>query len=190
MKSMLLAGSESQRMFDENCLDQSEHTRMLEKVSLLSNTFTSQLRKSFLFQLDQKSVQLNLVSIFLHRNALDFSRLLNDLRTYDLISDVTVLDLRRNGQKCLDAAYSLNGLLSNFSVKHVFLQNASASRSEGVPRSNENIISSLQTMLLAIDANLNKLSNDFSRLYADNELLLQEMRSLVPYQTSIEQRYR
>ncbi|KAL5111279.1 hypothetical protein TcWFU_000945 [Taenia crassiceps] len=92
--------------------------------------------------------------IFLQRRPLDFSRLLNDLRISDLISDVTVLDLRRNGQKCLDAAYSLNGLLSNFTMRGLYSYNSSISK-----------------------------ESDMSHV------LIQEMRSLLSSQSSMEQRH-
>ncbi|KAM7541319.1 hypothetical protein Aperf_G00000037615 [Anoplocephala perfoliata] len=192
MKSFLLRpeGRENGAGFDENCLDQAEHTGMLAKVSQLSETFTSRLQESFLFDVNQQSVQLNLIMIFLQRSPGDFSRLLTDLRISDLLSDVTVLDLRRNGQKCLDTAYSLNGLLSNFSIKDLFPRNnSSISRIQDVPRGNENIITSLQAMLLATDSNLNKLSAEFSRLYDENKIIIQEMRVLLSYQSSMEQRH-
>lgn len=180
-----------QPIFDENCLDQAEHTGMLAEVSRLSTTFTTQLRNSFLLDGNERgSAALHLVSIYIKRSAADFTRLLSSLRISDLISDATVLDLRRNGQKCLDAAISLDGLLSNFSMKRLFLQNLTTGRGDGVPRGNENIISFLQTMLLAIDANLNKLSVDFARLYEENKMLLREIRALLPYQSSVEHRYR
>lgn len=192
MKSILRSeGRMNSAIFDENCLDQAEHTGMLAKVGQLSETFTNRLQESFLFDVSQQSVQLNLVMIFLQRSPVDFSRLLSDLRISDLLSDVTVLDLRRNGQKCLDTPYSLNGLLSNFSIKDLFPRNnSSSSRVEDMPRGNENIITSLQTMLLATDSNLNKLSAEFSRLYDENKIIIQEMRGLLSYQSSMEQRHR
>ncbi|KAL5965969.1 hypothetical protein TSMEX_006294 [Taenia solium] len=189
MNSLLRAGGKKSTIFDENCLDQAEHTGMLTRVSQLSNAFTNRLQESFLFDMTQDTVQLNLIMIFLQRNPLDFSRLLSDLRISDLISDVTVLDLRRNGQKCLDAAYSLNGLLSNFTMRGLYSRNSSISKASDLPRGNENIISSLQAMLLATDSNLNKLSVKFSHLYGRNKILIQEMRSLLSSQSSMEQRH-
>ncbi|VDK32584.1 unnamed protein product [Taenia asiatica] len=189
INSLLRAGGKKSSIFDENCLDQAEHTGMLTRVSQLSNAFTNRLQESFLFDMTQDTVQLNLIMIFIQRSPLDFSRLLNDLRISDLISDVTVLDLRRNGQKCLDAAYSLNGLLSNFTMRGSYSRNSSISKASDLPRGNENIISSLQAMLLATDSNLNKLSVKFSHLYDRNKILIQEMRSLLSSQSSMEQRH-
>ncbi|VDL60080.1 unnamed protein product [Hymenolepis diminuta] len=191
MKSFLQStGKVNSALFDENCLDQSEHAGMLAKVSQLSEAFINRLQESFLFDMSQQRVQLNLVMIFLQRSPADFSRLLSDLRISDLISDVTVLDLRRNGQKCLDAAYNLNGLLSNFSIKDLFPRsNSSSAKSGNMPTGNENIISSLQAMLLATDSILNKLSAEFSRLYDENKILILEMRGLLSYQSSMEQRH-
>lgn len=192
MKSFLQSnGKVNSALFDENCLDQSEHAGMLAKVSQLSEAFINRLQESFLFDMSQQRVQLNLVMIFLQRSPADFTRLLSDLRISDLISDVTVLDLRRNGQKCLDAAYNLNGLLSNFSIKDLFPRsNSSSAKSGNMPTGNENIISSLQAMLLATDSILNKLSAEFSRLYDENKILILEMRGLLSYQSSMEQRHR
>nr|CDS33197.2 amiloride sensitive cation channel 4 A [Hymenolepis microstoma] len=191
MKTFLQSnGKVNSAIFDENCLDQAEHTGMLAKVSQLSEAFTNRLQESFLFDMSQQSVQLNLIMILLQRSPADFSRLLNDLRISDLISDVTVLDLRRNGQKCLDAAYNLNGLLSNFSIKDLFpTSNSSSVKSGNLPTGSENIISSLQAMLLAIDSNLNKLSSEFSRLYDENKILILEMGGLLSYQSSMEHRH-
>uniref|UniRef100_A0A5K3EUG5 Apple domain-containing protein n=1 Tax=Mesocestoides corti TaxID=53468 RepID=A0A5K3EUG5_MESCO len=189
IKNLFETKEKSGRFFDENCLDQAEHNGMLARVSQLSSAFTNQLQESFLFKPDKRNVQLNLVLIFLQRSPLDFTRLLNELRISDLISDVTVLDLRRNGQKCLDSAYSLNGLLSNFTTTYHFPLNSSEARANGAARANENIISSLQAMLLATDASLTKLSAEFSRLYNQNKLLINEMRSLLSYQSSVERRH-
>ncbi|VDM17117.1 unnamed protein product [Hydatigera taeniaeformis] len=189
INSLLHAGGKKSSLFDENCLDQAEHTGMLMRVSQLSNAFTDRLQESFLFDMTQDTVQLNLVMIFLQRSPLDFSRLLNDLRISDLISDVTVLDLRRNGQKCLDAAYSLNGFLSNFTMRGMYSRNSSITKANDVARGSENIISSLQSMLLATDSNLNKISAKFSRLYDRNKVLIKEMRGLLSSQSSMEQRH-
>ncbi|KAH9287280.1 hypothetical protein ECG_00950 [Echinococcus granulosus] len=189
MNSLLHAKGKKISIFDENCLDQAEQTGMLARVSQLSDAFTNRLQESFLFNTTQATVQLNLIMIFLQRSPLDFSRLLNDLRISDLISDVTVLELRRNGQKCLDAAHGVNGLLSNFTVRELFPLNSSVTRAGDVSRGNGNVISSLQAMLLATDSNLNKLNVEFSRLYDQNKVLIQEMRGLLASQLSIEQRH-
>ncbi|CDS40966.1 amiloride sensitive cation channel 4 A [Echinococcus multilocularis] len=189
MNSLLHAKGKKISIFDENCLDQTEQTGMLVRVSQLSDAFTNRLQESFLFDTTQATVQLNLIMIFLQRSPLDFSRLLNDLRISDLISDVTVLELRRNAQKCHDAAHGVNGLLSNFTMRELFPLNSSVTRAGDVSRGNGNVISSLQAMLLATDSNLNKLNVEFSRLYDQNKVLIQEMRGLLASQSSIEQRH-
>lgn len=184
-KSFLRPVAKKSKIFDENCLDQTEHIGMMTKICQLSEAFTNRLQESFLLDISQGYVQLSLVMIFLQRSPLDFSRLLNDLRINDLISDVTVLDLRRNGQKCLDATYGLDEL-SNFTMKELFHRNSSINES----RSSSNVISTLQAVLLATDSNLNKISTKFLRLYDQNKVLIQEMRSLQLYQSSMEQRHR
>lgn len=176
------------QIFDENCLDQTEHIGMLDSVSNLSEQFIARFKRSFLFffnSTDPVSVQLNLISVLLQQTAHDFKDLLTELSINDLIADVTMLDLRRKEQKCLDATYSVNEVLNNV-TQDVPLPSNTTSGSA----STENVISSLQTMLLAIDSNLKQLSDQFSRLYEKNPSLVHGLRALFPYQSSIEQHYR
>ncbi|VDN09563.1 unnamed protein product [Dibothriocephalus latus] len=184
---------QSQQIFDENCVDQTEHIGMLQSVSRLGKAFTDRLKASFLFQFHSDGssygTQLNLINILLVRSTNNFQELLNELRINDLLSDVTMLDLRRKGQKCLDASYSLSDLLTNDSFP-VQWNTVLQLRNSTAHQKSDNVISLLQTMLLSTDAHLKRLSLDFARLYKENQHLVKEMRTLIPYQISVEQRYR